>query len=342
MSKDDQSTLGDKSWILSQAENDSKEEYETGPGDPRFLGADSLETVDWQEVEKILEREPNLFDTLKIYVTTHKKPDIDMLAVTAGPGLEPALWVGINFARALSLIWDIPLLPINHMEGHLASVLLDDKVGTFPALALLISGGHTELIRIEKWGSYDKIGQTLDDAVGEAYDKVARMLGLPYPGGPEISKLAEMGRRDTVPTIVFPRPMMHSGDYNFSFSGLKTAVLYKVQELGTLSDTQKIEIATAFEDAVTEVLVHKVKKAIQEYNAESLIVGGGVIANTHLRNSLQTLAEEEGVQLYVPDKALTTDNAVMIAMAAYISQFSHTATVCPDIKAEGNWSVANL
>ena len=169
---------------------------------------------------------------------TYEKPEIDVITVTSGPGLEPALWVGINFARALSVLWNIPVLAVNHMEGHIASVLLESKVTNFPALGLLISGGHTELVLINNWGEYKRIGETQDDAIGEAYDKVARMLDLPYPGGPEISKLAKQAREENLSneSISFPRPMIGSGDLNFSLSGLKTAVLYKVQELGEVSE----------------------------------------------------------------------------------------------------------
>jgi N6-L-threonylcarbamoyladenine synthase len=245
-------------------------------------------------------------------------------------------------------MWNIPLLPVNHMEGHIASVLLAQQVTTFPLLSLLISGGHTELLVSNAWGDYNKIGQTLDDAVGEAYDKVARMIDLPYPGGPEISKLAEQARTNAIEVssaISLPRPMLHSKDYNFSFSGLKTAVLYLVKDLKEKSETQVItalqkqQLALEFETAVTDVLVKKVTNAITEYGIQSVIVGGGVIANTHIRNTLQETAQKEGVKLYVPEQALSTDNAVMIAMAGYLEQFRNTPTVNPNIVARGNLSL---
>jgi len=302
--------------------------------------------TDWTVIETILEREPEVFELLKKYSTTHTRPNIDLLAVTVGPGLEPALWVGINTARALSVLWNVPLIPVNHMEGHIASVLLEQQVTAFPVLALLISGGHTELILINEWGTYKKIGQTVDDAVGEAYDKVARMIGLPYPGGPEISKLATTARESSkeIPEeISLPRPMLHSKDYNFSFSGLKTAVLYLIQKLekehSEISEIQKQFIALEFENAVTDVLIKKTTNAITEFGIQSVVVGGGVIANQHIREKLTDTATKEDVKIFFPQQELSTDNAVMIAMAAYLGQFSDEVTVNPKIIAKGNLSL---
>ena len=320
----------------------NKQDPESNPGRQN----DVLEKINWDEIKTILDREPELFAKLETFIKKNPKPDVDLLAVTSGPGLEPALWVGINFARALSVAWSIPLLPINHMEGHIASVLLEQNVAVFPVLALLISGGHTELIHIPEWKSYTKIGQTVDDAIGEAYDKVARLLDLSYPGGPEISKLANNAReaKITIPDeIALPRPMLHSKDFNFSFSGIKTAALYLVQRLkeptGELSAAQKEAIALEFETAVTEVLCKKLTKAIIEYGTNSIIVGGGVIANTYIRSELQKVAAQEDVAIYFPNKELSTDNAVMIAMAAYLQQFDTDVVVNPTIKAEGNLSL---
>jgi len=299
------------------------------------------------EIKEILEREPELFETFKKFLEENPKPkDLDFIAVTSGPGLEPALWVGINFAKALSLAWNIPLLPVNHMEGHIVSVLKESKLEQFPAIALLISGGHTELILIKSWGEYEIIGRTLDDAVGEAYDKVARILGLPYPGGPEISKLAEEGRhvkrgenKNRSEEISFPRPMIGSGDYNFSLSGLKTSVLYKVQKMGELDERMKIEIATEFEQAVVDVLKKKVSGALKEFGVNNLIVGGGVIANQYIRENLFNLMEELEGKVLFPEKDLSTDNGVMIAMAGFLKQFREKPMVNPEIKAEGNLSL---
>jgi len=255
-----------------------------------------------------------------------KKPKIDAIAVTFGPGLEPALWVGITVAKALGAMWNIPVVPVNHMEGHIVSVLFSKatsqklKAISYPSLALLISGGHTELVLSKSPLSYNTIGKTRDDALGEAYDKVARMMNLPYPGGPEVSKLADKKRQAGYKKIKWnlPRPMIHSGDFDFSFSGLKTAVLYAIQKHGKLTGTNKEELAKEFEDAVTEVIVEKTRKAIVKYKPKNLIIGGGVIANPHIRSAFQALAEECSIPLHIPERELATDNSVMIGMAGYL------------------------
>jgi N6-L-threonylcarbamoyladenine synthase len=299
--------------------------------------------IDWVKVEEILNREYELFSELKIYVeenfvSKNIKPDFEMIAVTSGPGLEPALWVGINFSRAISEIFQIPVLPVNHMEGHIVSVLTEKSNPEFPSLALLISGGHTEIIKIESWGQYKKIGETLDDAVGEAYDKVARMIGLEYPGGPQISRLAQIARDENISDdqITLPRPMLHTPDLNFSLSGLKTAVLYKIKEIGELTEEKKKIIAKEFEQAVVDVINMKVKKAIDQTGAQSLIVGGGVIANKYIRENLSKIAVEKNITVHFPTTELSTDNAVMISIAGYLKSFRQSAKICPDIKAEGN------
>lgn len=295
-------------------------------------------------VKEIFKKETDLAESFIEYVSKIPKPKIDMIAVTRGPGLEPALWVGINFAKALSLVWNIPLSPVNHMEGHILSVLseagLDQNKITnihFPAISLLISGGHTEIVLVKNFGDYQIIGQTLDDAVGEAFDKVARILDLEYPGGPKISKLAnEAGEKNS--TIKLPRPMLHTPDYNFSFSGLKTAALYLVKNLkerNEYNDEIRKLIAKEFQDACIEVLSKKVRRAISEYGAQSLIIGGGVIANSEIRKEFLTL-DNDFFKVYIPELSLTTDNAVMIAFAGYISQFKTQPTINPDIRADGN------
>lgn len=321
------------------------------------LWADSVKTdipeTSWEKAREILSKESGLFDIFKPLLEHTSRPNIDMIAVTAGPGLEPALWVGISFAQALGVIWDIPVLPINHMEGHITSVLLkteefkiqnskfkNDAV-VFPALALLISGGHTELVEMKKWGHYQKIGQTRDDAVGEAFDKVARMLKLPYPGGPEVSKRAEKARTENLPKVFsLPRPMIHSHDLDFSFSGLKTSVLYTIREFGELTDDLVSDMCREFENAVTEVLIMKTKKALEDTGARTLIVAGGVIANTHIRNAFTTLTDTafSDVTLRIPTKDTATDNALMIASAGYIESILHPEKVQKDavIKANGN------
>lgn len=293
------------------------------------------------DLQEIFVREPELFASFITEIPSVRPPEIDIIAVTAGPGLEPALWTGINFAKALSLIWKVPVIPVDHMEGHIYASFLDhnEKVLslpniTFPALALLVSGGHTELISISAWGEYRILGATRDDAVGEAFDKVARILGLPYPGGPEIGRLALSGRPGIYP---LPRPMHTSDNYDFSFAGLKTAVLYLVKKLGTLSDQQKADIAREFEDAAVEVLVSKTLRAMMNEGMETVLVGGGVSANRRLRDLLSSTLKSEipSAQLFIPSPQHATDNALMIAVAG---AFRAGGNIPPlnDIKAEGH------
>ncbi|MBP6948863.1 MAG: tRNA (adenosine(37)-N6)-threonylcarbamoyltransferase complex transferase subunit TsaD [Candidatus Pacebacteria bacterium] len=301
-----------------------------------------------KKLETLLEREGEMLSAMKVLLEGIQKPLIDGIAVTEGPGLEPALWVGINAALALYLVWDIPIYPINHMEGHIVAGALscvesiyEISPMTFPACALLISGGHTELVRIPKLRSYTVIGNTKDDAAGEAFDKVARMLSLPYPGGPEISRIAERARKEGLivdEDLRLPRPMLHSGDLHFSFSGLKTAVLTRIKKRKELDDVTKRMLAVEFENAVTDVLVAKVKQAMYETRANTLIVGGGVSANTHIRFALKQLSESEGFDLYAPDKNLSTDNGIMIA-ATGLLHLAHD--VAPKIKlcANGSWKL---
>jgi N6-L-threonylcarbamoyladenine synthase len=289
----------------------------------------------------ILHREPILRDAIEPFFKKYDIPDIDAIAVTQGPGLEPALWVGINFAKALSAIWQKPLIPVNHLEGHIyANFLPKTRENTkceilnskeiFPALALIVSGGHTELLLVKNHLRYQLLGETRDDAVGEAFDKVAKMLGLGYPGGPEISKIAELGNEIA---FDFPRPMINSGDFDFSFSGLKTSVLYTLQDLAAkkttkkrshvapikISTKRKADIAASFQQAAVDVLIKKSADALKKYKPKSLVVGGGVIANKKLRSSLETLVEKlfPDTKLYLAPLWLTGDNAAMIAAAAF-------------------------
>ncbi len=297
------------------------------------------------EFQDILMREPELFAQFIDVLPTVNPPEIDAIAVTQGPGLEPALWVGINFAKVLSLIWKKPVIPVNHMEGHLLAPLLKQEEDntvlaniSFPAIGLLVSGGHTELILMRGISEYEMIGATKDDAVGEAFDKVARILGLPYPGGPEISKLGELGHTKV---YTLPRPMLHSKDYFFSFAGLKTAVLYMVKKMGTLTEGQKADIAREFEEACVEVLVSKTLRAVEEFGAKAVILGGGVSANKRLRQTLEEkIRKLDGITLYLPDNnkhELSTDNALMIAIAGF---FGHASADPSALKALGNWKLA--
>lgn len=287
------------------------------------------------EIKDILVREPELFVQLIVLLGKIKRPNIDAIAVTHGPGLEPALWVGVNFAKVLSLIWDIPIIPTNHMEGHIVAALASKETeSTFllsqpylPALAILISGGHTELVLMKDWLTYEKIGYTRDDAIGEAFDKSARLLGLPYPGGPEISKLAHAAREESLEQpFSLPRPMLKTQDYDFSFSGLKTAVRNLIEHIGEPSDKEKKQIARELEDAISDVLITKTQRAIDKYGIKTLIVGGGVSANTHIRSQFESLAQAyPTLSLFLPTPDLSTDNGVMIALAASLRAGTHIA-----------------
>lgn len=249
---------------------------------------------------------------------------IDLIAVTVGPGLEPALWAGITFAKEVAKKTRKPLVGANHLEGHLYSFLLK-RTGTlakakasdiFPAIALIVSGGHTILLEVENLYKWRKIGETRDDAVGEAYDKVARLLGLEYPGGPEIEKLAKVGNPKA---IDFPRPMIYHRNYDFSFSGLKTSVRYYLVTHPGIEETSgaKADIAASFQEAAFDVLSRKTAKALQASGAESLLVSGGVSINKALRRRFKKdFGKEVGV--YFPKREFCNDNAVMVAAAAYI------------------------
>lgn len=298
------------------------------------------------ELKNLLEREPEMYKMLADFLSRYEKPEIDSIAVTEGPGLEPALWVGINFAKALSIAWNIPVTPINHLEGHIVASLLSEEIRLghveFPALALLISGGHTELVLIKDWFSYQLLGSTRDDAVGEAFDKVARMLGLSYPGGPEIARMANEARiNNRKSRYSLPRPMIRSDDCDFSFSGLKTAVLYQIKDIEELTEEMKQEFAQEFEDAVVEILIKKTRKAIEENDIKTLILGGGVSANKEIRNAFKELFKNHYPDslLYIPEEKLTTDNAVMIAVAGFLRAQKENKPM-EDIRAQGNMKLS--
>lgn len=299
------------------------------------VNADSSKSLNDEEFDQVLEnyraelslQNPDLWASLSGAQFLKVIPKIDRIAITEGPGLEPALWVGINFGHILSNLWNIPLVAVNHMEGHIYGSLLQAlpfgtwqviKKPPLPALALLVSGGHTELVEIDVNWDYKVIGATKDDAVGEAFDKAARLLGLPYPGGPHLSMLADLARKENIPSAVkLPRPMIASGDLHFSFSGLKTAVLYAIRDeekKGPLSDNFKKGLAREFEEAAIETLITKSKQALERSGYQSLIVGGGVSANRYLIEELKKLTENLGVSLYLPYRDISGDNALMIAL----------------------------
>jgi N6-L-threonylcarbamoyladenine synthase len=285
-------------------------------------------TEEHPEVENILWREKDLLRDLKIFLKKNKVKKIDAIAVTIGPGLDPCLWVGVNFARAFSACLDVPIIPVNHIKAHISFFLFTEKKISYPVIALIASGGHTELVLMKNAKSYEVIGRTRDDAAGECFDKSARVLGIGYPGGPAIAKLASQWK-SKIPSsknlnIKLPRPMMHSDNYDFSFSGLKTAVLYdyrsrdkKTQE----SENYKHLMAKEVQESITDVLVFKLKKAVEEHKAKTVIIGGGVTANERLKEKTKDMIScFSGASLLLPSMNLATDNAEMIGATAFISK----------------------
>lgn len=272
-------------------------------------------------LKEILERETGLYKSLKSFFAKYKKPDIDLISITNGPGLEPCLWVGVNLAKALSFFWNIKIVSTNHIESHILVNYLENKEIKFPAICLVVSGGHTQLILMKKIGGYKVIGETRDDAAGECFDKSAKILGLSYPGGPVISKLAEkfVGCRAS---HKLPRPMINTKDYDFSFSGLKTAILYhhKKQDIKTQKSKEYIvEMCAQIQQAIIDVLLKKTIKAVKSYKAKTIILGGGVSANQELRKQLKEKIKKEipNTDYLIPNTTLSTDNAVMTAINGY-------------------------
>ncbi len=240
--------------------------------------------------------------------------ELDGIAYTAGPGLMGALLVGASIGRSLAYAWNIPAVAVHHLEGHLLAPMLDEPKPEFPFIALLVSGGHTQLMEVRGVGDYQMLGCTLDDAAGEAFDKTAKMLKLGYPGGPKLAKLAKEGD----PTrFKFPRPMTNRPGLDFSFSGLKTFALNTMHKEGDDHQT-KADIARAFEDAVAETMAIKCRRAVEQTQLKRLVVAGGVSANLHLRQRLKTLGEKLGVEVFYPRHELCTDNGAMIAYAGML------------------------
>ncbi len=296
-------------------------------------------------LKEILDRESSLYENLKKFLEKYEKPDIDLIAVTKGPGLEPCLWVGINFAKALSFFWNISIVPVNHIEGHILVNFLDlplqagnHKIN-FPAISLVVSGGHTQLILLKKIGNYEIIGETRDDAAGECFDKAAKILGLGYPGGPIISKLASQDIKPNTQSPKLPRPMMNTKDYDFSFSGLKTAILYhhKKQSIKTQKSKEYItQMCAEIQQTIIDVLIKKTIKAAKDYKAKTVILGGGVSANQELRKQLKEKIKKEilNCDFLVPEPILSTDNALMIAITGYFHRTKKIAW--QKIKADAN------
>lgn len=289
----------------------------------------------------------------------HEKPDC--IAVTSGPGLMTALLVGQEAARTLSYLWNIPLVRVNHIEGHIHSVEAHSqntpqKRIEYPALCLIVSGGHTELIVMKSPGNYEKIGKTVDDAAGECFDKVAKLLGFDYPGGPKISKFALEGNTQA---ISFPRPLLKENNFDFSFSGLKTAALYWLRDntlsalntnginlpagiSGVASTSPTIhDFCASLEQAIVDVLVTKTIRAAKQYNPKTILLGGGVSANKKLRESLEQAIKQEfpETQFLIPELQYAMDNATMIAVAGYYKALKKEFTSWQDIKADPQWEL---
>lgn len=305
----------------------------------------ALSSREQKIISESLNREPRLSKELTRFLKRWTRPEIDLLAVTIGPGLEPALWTGANLTLALSRIWQIPFVPVNHVEAHIvANWLGDSRPQEWPVIALVVSGGHTELILMENSSAYRIIGRTRDDAAGECFDKTARVLDLGYPGGPIISKLAEEWRvadQEKAPAevkeISLPRPMIGSRDYDFSFSGLKTAVLYRHQsypERIKRSPYYKIKMAAEIEDAINDVLINKTIEAAKQHQAKTILIGGGVAANRSLRHRLTEQARESGFNLFIPPVKFCTDNAAMIGLTGL--KHSKKASLSDTIKVNAN------
>ena len=251
-----------------------------------------------------------IIDVLKEAVGEYSLDTIDQIAYTSGPGLLGALLIGESFAQGLSTALDIPLIPINHLEGHLMSPMMEFSEISMPFICLLVSGGHSMIVDVKAKADYEIIGQSQDDAVGEAFDKVGKLLGLPYPGGPHIEKLALKGNPKAYD---FPRPMIHSDNLDMSLSGLKTAVLYTIQKIDDLSEGVKADIAASFQTAVTDVLIAKIKKSVDQTRRSDVIIAGGVAANKYIRKEFKMLENDLKIKVYYPDLKYCGDNAAMIA-----------------------------
>jgi len=310
--------------VLSQAIRSSG--IKNGPKEKQTKEALAERT---ENLKIIFGKENDLFRSTLAFLKKTGRPEVEAIAVTTGPGLEPSLWQGINFARALSSWWELPIIPVNHIEGHIAANFIShgkDEWNTaeiFPAVCLIASGGHTQLVLMEGIGKYKTLGESRDDAAGECFDKTARMLGLGYPGGPAIAKAAKKSDpQNSDLKIKLPRPMMFTKDYDFSFSGLKTAVLYdfkKRPEKMQKSKNYAKAMAYDIQESIVDVLVYKTLKAARVLQARSIITGGGVTANERLNSRFRS----EIAKLYIqpnfltPAKNLSADNAAMIAAASF-------------------------
>lgn len=268
--------------------------------------------------------------------------DIDGIAYTAGPGLVGALLVGSTIARSLAYAWNVPALGVHHMEGHLLAPMLEDNPPPFPFVALLISGGHTQLVKVEEVGKYELLGESIDDAAGEAFDKTGKLLGLDYPAGAALSKLAEQG---TPNRFVFPRPMTDRPGLDFSFSGLKTfaanTINAHLNEQSELDEQTRADVAHAFQQAVVETIIIKCKRALQETGYKRLVMAGGVSANKQLRHDLAKFMQQIGGEVFYPRPAFCTDNGAMIAYAGYL-RLAHGEQTDLSVSVKPRWPMMEL
>lgn len=259
--------------------------------------------------------------------------DIDGVAYTAGPGLIGALLVGASLGRSLAMAWQVPAVGVHHMEGHLLAPMLEENSPEFPFVALLVSGGHTQLVEVQGLGQYSLLGESLDDAAGEAFDKVAKMLGLPYPGGPQVAALAEQGEAGR---FEFPRPMVNRPGLDFSFSGLKTFSKNTIEDCtinGVVEEQTRADIARAFEEAVVSTLAIKCKRALQQTGLQRLVIAGGVSANKRLRNELETMTAKNKAAVFYARPKYCTDNGAMIALAGALRlQAGHNESLSIDVR----------
>ena len=277
-----------------------------------------------------------IIDVLKEAMGEYSLDTIDQIAYTSGPGLLGALLIGESFAQGLSTALDVPLIPVNHLEGHLMSPMMEFPDISMPFICLLVSGGHSMIVDVKAKADYEIIGQSQDDAVGEAFDKVGKLLGLPYPGGPHIEKLALNGNPKAYD---FPRPMIHSDNLDMSLSGLKTAVLYTIQKIDDLSEGVKADIAASFQKAVTDVLIAKIKKSVNQTRRSDVIIAGGVAANKYIRKEFKMLEKDLKIKVYYPDLKYCGDNAAMIAFVGskMSSKFNDHSS-----KARARWPLDEL
>jgi N6-L-threonylcarbamoyladenine synthase len=267
---------------------------------------------------------------------------IDAIAVCSGPGLVSSLMVGVETAKSLALVYKKPLIKVNHIEGHVLAVLEKNKIN-YPAVALVVSGGHTQILHVKKQGDYKLIGQTRDDAAGECFDKAAKIMGLGYPGGPAVAEKSKNAKMQNC-KIKLPRPMINSGNFDMSFSGLKTAVLYDWRDLeakGKISAKQRAQFAQEFQNAVCDVLISKTLRAVEKYKVKTLILGGGVSANQELQNRFKSEITENysDLNFYYPELSMTGDNAAMIAIAGYYHAIKKDYIEPTKLQADPNWEL---